>query len=954
MNRETLREWSFLKDDLFPRVMLKFATFVCTGYTMDKTYSPETIEKACYQRWENADYFEPQGDGKPYCIMLPPPNVTGSLHMGHGFQHTLIDAQIRYHRMMGDKTLWQPGTDHAGISTQLVVEGQLEREGLSRKDMTREAFLERAWAWKEESGGEITRQMRRIGSSADWSRERFTMDEGLSAAVQKVFIQLHDEGLIYRGTRLVNWDPKLGTAISDLEVLSEEENGFLWHIRYPVVGSDETLIVATTRPETLLGDSAVAVHPEDPRYKHLIGQQVHLPLCDRTIPIIADEYVQQDFGSGCVKITPAHDFNDYEVGKRHDLPQISVFTKQATINNKAPIAYQGMDRFDARERIIKDLEDLKLLVKTEPHKLKIPRGEKSNVIIEPLLTEQWYVKTKPLAEPAIEAVKKGEIRFIPDNWTKTYFQWMDNIEDWCISRQLWWGHRIPAWYDQTGRVFVGYSENDVRFKYQLDDSLELAQDEDVLDTWFSSALWPFSTLGWPERTPELEQFYPTAALFTGFDIIFFWVARMIMMGLKFTGKIPFKEVVITGLIYDSDGKKMSKSKGNVLDPLDIIDGIDLESLVAKRTSNLMLQSVKDKVAKATRKQYPDGISAYGTDALRFTFCSLASTARTVRFDLARVEGYRNFCNKLWNAARFVMMSTDEERIDFGDGAFQYSPADQWILSRLQRTIALSHQYFAAYRYDLLAHTLYEFVWHEYCDWYLELAKPVLYDDTALSAMKRGTRYTLIHVLDQILKLLHPLMPFITEEIWQLTIKTMNGDNDSIMLCPYPLEDKKLVNDIIEDELEWVKKIIQSVRTIRSEMSISPGKFIPLYLRNVSTDMQERVNKYTQILTSLAKLTQLECIKADEKVPVSASAVVGDIELMIPMADLIDKEAELARLEKELLKLNKDILFVETKLNNPTFTNKAPEEIINKEKEKLAQAQLTKEKLEHHQATIRAL
>lgn len=921
---------------------------------MDKTYSPEAIEKACYQTWENADYFEPQGDGKSYCIMLPPPNVTGSLHMGHGFQHTLIDAQIRYHRMMGHRTLWQPGTDHAGISTQLVVEGQLEREGLSRKDLTRDAFLKRAWAWKEESGGEITRQMRRIGSSADWTRERFTMDEGLSAAVQKVFVQLHDEGLIYRGTRLVNWDPKLGTAISDLEVLSDEENGFLWHIRYPVVGSDESLIVATTRPETLLGDSAVAVHPEDPRYQHLIGQHVHLPLCDRSIPIIADEYVEQDFGSGCVKITPAHDFNDYEVGKRHNLPQISVFTKQATINDKAPIAYQGMDRFDARERIIEDLKELDLLVKTEPHTLKIPRGEKSNVIIEPLLTEQWYVKTKPLAQPAIDAVRKGEIRFIPENWSKTYFQWMENIEDWCISRQLWWGHRIPAWYDLSGRVFVGYSENDVRFKYQLDKDVVLKQDEDVLDTWFSSALWPFSTLGWPERPPELEQFYPTSALFTGFDIIFFWVARMIMMGLKFTGKIPFKDVVITGLIYDSDGKKMSKSKGNVLDPLDIIDGIDLESLVAKRTSNLMLNSVRDKVAKATRKQYPDGIAAYGTDALRFTFCSLASTARTVRFDLGRVEGYRNFCNKLWNAARFVMMSTDEERIDFGDGAFQYSPADQWIQSRLQRTIALSHQYFAAYRYDLLANTLYEFVWHEYCDWYLELAKPVLYDETAIRAMKRGTRYTLIHVLDQILKLLHPLMPFITEEIWQRTIKTMDGENETIMLCQYPLEDKKLIHEGIEDEIEWVKKIIQSVRTIRSEMSISPGKLIPLHLRHVSTDMQERVNKYTHILKSLAKLTKINCLKSEEQAPVSASAVVGDIELLIPMADLIDKEAELARLDKELAKLNKDINFIEGKLNNPTFTDKAPANIIHKEKEKLAQAQLTKEKLTHHQATIRAL
>ena len=921
---------------------------------MDKTYSPQDIEQACYKIWESRHYFEPQGDGKPYCIMLPPPNVTGSLHMGHGFQLTLIDATIRYQRMMGARTLWQPGTDHAGISTQLVVEGQLEKEGLSRKNMTRDEFLQRVWQWKEESGGEITRQMRRIGSSAAWSRERFTMDEGLSAAVQKVFVQLHDEGLIYRGTRLVNWDPKLGTAISDLEVISEEEDGFLWHIRYSIVDSDESLVIATTRPETLLGDTAVAVHPDDPRYQHLIGKQVHLPLCDRTIPIIADDYVLQDFGSGCVKITPAHDFNDYEVGKRHELPQISILTKKGTMNKNAPMSYQGMDRFVAREQIILDLEKEERLVKIEPHKLKIPRGEKSNVIIEPLLTDQWYVKTKPLAQPAIDAVKKGTIRFTPENWSKTYFQWMENIEDWCISRQLWWGHRIPAWYDNQGHAYVGYSENDVRFKYKLDPSVQLKQDEDVLDTWFSSALWPFSTLGWPERTPELEQFYPTAVLFTGFDIIFFWVARMIMMGLKFTGKVPFKEVIITGLICDSEGKKMSKSKGNVLDPIDIIDGIDIDSLIAKRTSNLMLNSVRDKVAKATRKQFPEGIAAFGTDALRFTYCSLASNARTVRFDMGRVEGYRNFCNKLWNAARYVLLSTDEERIDFGDGAFQYSPADHWILSHLQRTIELCHHYFATYRFDLLANTLYEFVWHEYCDWYLELSKPVLYDEHALPAMKRGTRRTLVHVLDQVLKLLHPLMPFITEEIWQRTIKVIGENNETIMLSQYPQVDKQLINEPIEEEVTWLKKMVQSIRTIRSEMSVSPAKLIPLYLQNVSEAMQERVQKYSRTLISLSKLTSIHCLESDETVPVSASAVVGDIELLIPMAGLIDKEAELGRLEKELAKLDKDITFIEGKLNNPKFTDKAPPDIISKEQERLAQAHLVKEKLLHHQATIRNL
>jgi len=921
---------------------------------MDKTYSPHSIEESSYKTWESHHYFEPRGDGKNFCIMLPPPNVTGNLHMGHGFQHTLIDIVIRYQRMMGARVLWQPGTDHAGISTQLIVEGQLDREGLSRKDMSREQFLKRVWDWKEESGGNITRQMRRIGSSADWIRERFTMDDGLSAAVQKVFVQLYDEGLIYRGTRLVNWDPKLGTAISDLEVISEEEDGFLWHIRYPLVDSDESVVVATTRPETLLGDTAVAVNPIDPRYKHLIGQQVQLPLCDRTIPIIADDYVDIEFGSGCVKITPAHDFNDHEVGKRHQLPVINILTKKGTINKNAPVNYQGMDRFIAREQIIADLKTEGLLVKVDAHKLKVPRGEKSNVVIEPLLTDQWYVKTKPLAQPAIEAVKNGEIRFTPESWSKTYFQWMENIEDWCISRQLWWGHRIPAWYDSHGHSYVGYSENDVRFKYKLDPSVSLKQDEDVLDTWFSSALWPFSTLGWPERTVDLEQFYPTSVLFTGFDIIFFWVARMIMMGLKFTGKVPFKEVVITGLVCDADGKKMSKSKGNVLDPIDIIDGIDLESLVAKRTANLMLSSVSNKIAKATRKQYPEGISAYGTDALRFTFCSLASTARAVRFDLARVEGYRNFCNKLWNAARYVSLSTDEERIDFGDGAFQYSPADQWILSRLQRTKASCHHYLQTYRFDLLANTLYEFVWHEYCDWYLELSKPILYNENSLSAMKRGTRHTLIQVLDQILKLLHPIMPFITEEIWQQVTQSTSENGETIMLAQYPQVEKELINETIEEEIEWLKKAVQSIRTIRSEMAISPAKLIPLNIRNITPDRQRMIDKYSSTLIQLCRLTGIHCLSDKEEVPVSASAVLGDLELLIPMADLIDKEAELTRLDKEIAKLDKDITLADGKLNNPMFTDKAPAEIIAKEQEKLAQARLSKEKLLHHRVTIETL
>lgn len=934
--------------------VIPFCLFTSTGYNMDKTYSPEAIEQAYYQKWESQHYFQPKGDGKRFCIMLPPPNVTGSLHMGHGFQHTIMDALTRYHRMSGDKTLWQPGTDHAGISTQLVVEKQLEAQGIARKDLSREQFLEHVWKWKNESGNTITQQMRRIGDSVDWDRERFTMDEGLSAAVQKVFVQLHDEGLIYRGTRLVNWDPKLGTAVSDLEVLSEEEDGFLWHIRYPVVDSSEFVVVATTRPETLLGDSAVAVHPADPRFQHLIGKQVNLPLCDRTIPIIADEYVDKEFGSGCVKITPAHDFNDHEVGKRHDLPLINILNKKAMLNKNVPLKYQGMDRFIAREQIIQDLDKEGFLVKTEPHKLKVPRGEKSNVIIEPLLTDQWYVKIQPLAEPAIAAVKKGEIRFIPENWNKTYFQWMENIEDWCISRQLWWGHRIPAWYDSQGNIYVGYSENDVRFKYKIDEDTSLKQDEDVLDTWFSSALWPFSTLGWPERTTELEQFYPTSVLVTGFDIIFFWVARMIMMGLKFTGKVPFKDIFITGLIRDSEGHKMSKSKGNVLDPLDIIDGIDLESLVAKRTSNLMLPSVRDKIIKATRKEFPEGISAYGTDALRFTYCSLASTGRNVRFDIGRVEGYRNFCNKLWNAARYVLLNTDEEQIDFGDGAFQYSPADEWILSRLQRTISKVHHYFETYRFDLLANTLYEFVWHEYCDWYLELSKPVLQDEQALSALKRGTRRTLIHVLDRILKLLHPIMPFITEEIWQRTTKFTSENGVSIMLSTYPQVNEEFINDIIEEELEWLKAAIQALRTIRSEMSISPAKMIPLHIRNSTPVLKKRIEKYQQTLKAMSRVGEIHYLSADEKAPVSATAVLGDIELLIPMADLIDKEAELSRLAKEMAKLDKDINLAQGKLSNPLFTDKAPAEIIAKEQEKLIQAQQAKEKLMQHQIRIKAL
>lgn len=921
---------------------------------MDKTYSPEAIEQTRYAEWEAGHYFKPKGSGTPFCMMLPPPNVTGSLHMGHGFQNTLMDLVARYKRMNGARTLWQPGTDHAGISTQLVVEKQLEQEGLSRKNMTRSEFESRVWKWKDESGGMITQQMRRMGSSVDWSRERFTMDPGLSAAVQKVFIQLHEEGLIYRGTRLVNWDPQLGTAVSDLEVISEEEAGFLWHIRYPLVDSDESLIVATTRPETMLGDTAVAVHPDDVRYQHLIGQRITLPLCNRTIPIIADEYVDPSFGTGCVKITPAHDFNDHEVGKRHQLPMLTILDKKAEINTNAPLKYQGLDRFAARKLIVADLLEMGLLVQVQPHQLKVPRGEKSQVVIEPLLTEQWYVKTKPLAKPAIEAVRRGDIRFIPENWSKTYYQWMENIDDWCISRQLWWGHRIPAWYDDQGHVYVGISENDVRFKHNLSADTSLKQDEDVLDTWFSSALWPFSTLGWPDRTPEMDEFYPTTVLFTGFDIIFFWVARMIMMGLKFTGKIPFKDIVITGLICDSDGKKMSKSKGNVLDPIDIIDGIDLESLVAKRTTNVMLGSLNESIARATRKQYPSGIAAYGTDALRFTFCALASNNRVVRFELSRVEGYRNFCNKLWNAARFVMLNIDDEQVDFGDGAFQYSFADRWIVSQLQRTITLCHHYLNTYRFDLLANTLYDFVWHEYCDWYLELSKPVLNAADARAPQKRGTRRTLITVLNQILKLLHPIMPFITEEIWHRTSKFSSEAVESIMLSPYPQAEKTLINEVIETEIVWLKTVIQSVRTIRSEMGVSPAKSIPLLFRHANVEEHERVLKYQTTLMALSRIDTIEFLGDDATVPVSAAALIGEMEILIPMAGIIDKQAELNRLQRERIKLEKEMTHARNKLENPQFSANAPEEVMKKERDRLAQAELAIEKLMAHQRTIEAI
>ncbi len=943
---------------------------------MDKTYNPHAIEQRWYEAWEASNYFAPSSEGSPYCIMIPPPNVTGSLHMGHAFQDTIMDALIRYHRMKGHNTLWQAGTDHAGIATQMVVERQLNAHGKTRHDLGRDAFIDQIWKWKKESGGTITRQLRRMGASLDWSRERFTMDDGLSEAVHEVFVRLHEEGLIYRGKRLVNWDPVLHTAVSDLEVISQEEDGSLWHFKYPLADGSGHVIVATTRPETMLGDTAVAVHPEDERYKHLIGKEIALPLTARKIPVIADDYVDPEFGSGCVKITPAHDFNDYAIGQRHHLEMINILTEDAKLNNAVPVQYRDLDRFEARKKVVADLEALGLLLKTDPHKLMVPRGDRSHTVIEPLLTDQWFVKAEPLAKPAIEAVENGDIKFVPDNWKNTYFEWMRNIEDWCISRQIWWGHRIPAWYDEDGNIFVARSEEVARSKARAKHGHDVAltQDTDVLDTWFSSALWPFSTLGWPEHTKELEAFYPTSVLVTGFDIIFFWVARMIMMGLKFTGKVPFKEVYIHGLVRDGHGQKMSKSKGNVLDPIDLIDGIDLETLVSKRTSGLMQPEMAAKIEKATRSEFPDGIQPFGTDALRFTFAALASTGRDIKFDLHRTEGYRNFCNKLWNAARYVLMNTEEKDCgqpgfggtnppDASSEALQASPlsggelelslADRWILSRLQRTTEEVTQSIEQYRFDHAAQAIYEFTWNEYCDWYLELSKVVLNDDNSSETKQRGTRHTLVNVLESILRLSHPLMPYITEEIWQRVapLTALKGDAqgstsaaggrapgaaDTIMLQPYPSADAAQINTDIEAEMEWVMNFILGVRTIRGEMNIPPGKPLPVLLANGDKTDTELLQRNHAYLNTLAKLESITWLDDASSAPESATALVGEMKVLIPMAGLINKEDELARLGKQFEKGEKDLARIEAKLNNESFIGKAPEAVVAKEHQKAAE------------------
>ncbi len=940
---------------------------------METTYNPHAIEQQWYQRWEDNGYFAPaKNGGQPYSIMIPPPNITGSLHMGHGFNNTVMDTLIRYHRMKGDNTLWQPGTDHAGIATQMVVERQLEAEGKKRHDLGRDKFIERVWHWKQQSGGHITRQLRRLGSSLDWQQERFTMDEGLSESVKEVFVRLYEDGLIYRGKRLVNWDTRLHTAVSDLEVISEEENGHMWHMRYPLSNGKGHLVVATTRPETLLGDCAVAVNPTDDRYKHMIGELLELPLTSRKIPIIADEeHVDPQFGTGCVKITPAHDFNDYAVWQRHrDESAISsqahgglinIFTSDAAIraneedeNHLLPEQYIGMDRYLARKQMVKDLDAAGLLEKVEDHKLMVPRGDRSGTVIEPYLTDQWYVKVAPLAKPAIAAVESGQIRFVPDNWKNTYYEWMRNIQDWCISRQIWWGHRIPAWYDDEGNVYVGRDEAEVRSKHQLDADYALCQDEDVLDTWFSSALWPFSTQGWPHETQRLKDFYPSSVLVTGFDIIFFWVARMIMMGLKFKGEVPFHEVYVHGLVRDSFGQKMSKSKGNVLDPIDLIDGISLEDLVNKRTANMMQPELAKKIEKQTRKEFPDGIPAFGTDALRFTFAALASTGRDVRFDLNRIEGYRNFCNKIWNATRYVMMQTEDRDCGLDNDDVALSLADRWIISRLQRIEANVGDHIEKYRFDLAAQDLYSFIWEDYCDWYLELSKPVLFNQATPENAQRGTRRTLVRVLETILRLTHPIMPFITEALWQRVAPLAGKSGDTIMTQPFPVCDHSKIDEQAETELEWVKTFISGVRKIRSERDLAPGKPLAVILQNASEQDRSNFVNNQAFIESLAKLESFQWIAANASIPESAMALVGEMKILVPLSGIIDKAAELARLDKDIAKHADNIAKGHAKLSNTGFTDKAPAAVVDKERQRVVELEKTLEQLQEQAEKIKAL
>ena len=1017
---------------------------------MDKTFDPAAIEARWRDAWETRGCFRPSGAGEPYSIMIPPPNVTGTLHMGHAFQHTVMDALIRHARMQGKDTLWQPGTDHAGIATQMVVERNLKLAGEpSRTELGRETFVEKVWEWKRHSAGTINGQIRRMGSSVDWSREAFTMDPAYSEAVVEHFVRLHEAGLIYRGKRLVNWDPVLQTAISDLEVVSEEENGFLWHIRYPLADGatyvDETgatrnyIVVATTRPETMLGDAAVAVHPEDARYAALVAAKakVVLPLCNREIPIIADDFVDRAFGTGAVKITPAHDFNDYAVGKRHGLKPINVFGNDAAIisirtaakrseradqelvgsdvrahgnrilddlsvwawfDGLIPDRYQGLDRFVARKQIVADLaqitddaaaapirEDVEgkplypcgLIEKIEPHKLKVPRGDRSGAVLEPYLTDQWFVDLtrrqlddgRPgghaaITQPALDAFADGRIRFVPENWINTYNQWLNNIQDWCISRQLWWGHRIPAWYDAQGKVYVGRSEEEVRAKHPHlaadggGSRPALRQDDDVFDTWFSSDIWPLATLGWPRQTPELARYYPTSVLVTGFDIIFFWVARMVMMGQYFTGQVPFRDVFITGLVRDPEGNKMSKSKGNVLDPLDVVDGITLEALVAKRTTGLMNPATAPKIEAKTRKDYPKGIEAVGVDALRFTFAALCTNGRDIRFDAGRAAGYRNFCNKIWNASRFVLMNLgaideegNERAVTLDEGETVLSVADRWIVSRLQKVEAEAAEHFANYRFDLLATALYQFVWNEYCDWYLELTKPVLQGGD--EAAKRGTRRTLVRVLETWLRLLHPLMPFVTEDIWQRAAPLAGKNGDTIMRQPYPVAQPERIDETAEADVAWLQGFILGVRQIRAQMDIAPGKVLPLLLRNVSPADRSRLADLRDSITFLARVETPRVLEDGDDAPESSTALLGEMQLLVPMAGLIDKDAELARLAREIAKLEANLTLNRGKLDNPNF-GKAPEAVQQKTRDLIAQQTRDLDALRGQSARIAAL
>ena len=887
------------------------------------------VEDRIYSYWEKNNLFKPTSNIKKFSIVIPPPNVTGSLHMGHALNNSIQDLLVRYHRMNNYETLWQPGTDHAGIATQMVVERQLNAQGISRHDLGRESFLDKVWEWKEQSGGTITSQMRRIGASPDWEREKFTMDEGLSKAVTKAFVKLYDDGLAYRGERLVNWDPKLKTAVSDLEVAQVDKKGSLWHFVYPVADSDEKIIIATTRPETMLGDMAVAVHPEDERYTHLVGKMINLPLTDRQIPIIADDYVEKDFGTGCVKITPAHDFNDYEMGKRHNLEIMNILTDDATLNHKVPTEYIGLDRFVARKKIVADMDSLGLLDKVEPHDLKVPTGDRTGEVLEPYLTKQWFVKADVLAKPAIESVESGKVKFVPDNWKNTYYSWMRDLNDWCVSRQLWWGHRIPAWFDNDGNVFVGESEEQIRTKYNLADSVELTQDNDVFDTWFSSALWPFSTLGWPEQTPELAKYYPTSVLVTGFDIIFFWVARMMMFGMYFMDDVPFKDIYITGLIRDSEGQKMSKSKGNVLDPVDLIDGISLEGLVAKRTTGLMQPQMQAKIEKSTRKEFPEGINAYGSDAVRFTFAALASTSRDISFDTPRVEGYRNFCNKLWNASRFVMMNLDGYKVCDN---YELGIADKWIWSALNNAVSDIHKHIANYRFDLVANTIYDFVWNNYCDWYVEFAKVSLKDESLSDAQKNGVKYTLAKVLENILALAHPLIPFITESIYQQLKAHLNNVQSSIMDVAYPQFDENLQDAKSVDSILWLQTITNAIRNMRSEVGIKPSLKIDLIIKELDSNSEELLNSTQMFIKALARI---KSITINATPPTSLSQIAEGIELNIPLEGLVDVKQELARLDKELEKLAKEVERVEKKLSNERFVSSAPEAVVAVEKDKLA-------------------